>query len=213
MPDPLRLLRSDRLIRRSRPRPDLPARPRRPRSSARTWDVSRTLSDGTPVRIRSITPDDAETVRAGMAELSERSRYLRFHAPIVTLSEAHVRHLVEVDHVAHEALVAEVADPTRPDGRRGLGIARYVDAGDGVPEFAIVVIDEAQHRGVGRVLLRELFAAARRAGYTEVQAEVLAENTAMLRLLEQEADELRVSRDGSVMHVTARIVRSAVTAA
>lgn len=205
----LRLLRSDRSRRRVAARPTLPTRPRtRRRPSA--WDVRRRLADGATVRIRSITPADADAIREGMTRLSERSRYLRFHAPVSALSEAHVKHLVEVDHRSHEALVAESCGDLAP---RALGIARFVDEGDGVPEFAIVVVDEAQGRGVGRALLRELFAAARAAGYRSLRAEVLAENTAMMRLLAREARGLDVSRDGTILHVRVDLSTTAARAA
>lgn len=209
MPDPLRLLRPDRLLRRTRRRPTLPARPLAPQRVA-TWDVVRTLPDGTAVRVRSIRPDDAETIRSGMERLSERSRYLRFHAPIQTLPEAHVRHLVDVDHVSHEALIVETIGDEPADG---LGIARYVDDGQGAPEFAIVVVDEAQGRGIGRVLLRELFASARRAGHHELRAEVLAENTGMLRLLQDESDHLDVVAEGSILHVRVALAADRESAA
>ena len=43
------------------------------------------LSDGTRVCLRTITPDDEERIRDGIARLSAESRYLRFFSPAPAL--------------------------------------------------------------------------------------------------------------------------------
>ena len=45
------------------------------------------LNDGTAVRLRTITPDDAPLIREGIAKLSAESRYLRFFSPAPVLPE------------------------------------------------------------------------------------------------------------------------------
>lgn len=162
------------------------------------------LPDGTPVRFRPIEAGDAPLLRDGLERLSDRSRRLRFHSAVTSLSDAQLRHLVDVDHHDQEALIADVLDG---DEYVGVGVARYARAGpDDVPEFAIVVEDAWQGRGVGRPLLRALFATARRNGFDRLGAEVLAENDRMLRLLREEAAAVTLRRDGSVFHVTVDLV-------
>lgn len=162
--------------------------------------VETVLPDGTPVRFRPIRHEDAPLLQEGLGRLSERSRRLRFHGAVTHLSEAKLHRLVDVDHHDQEALVADLLEA---DGYRGVGVARYAraSADDDAPEFAIVLEDAVQGRGLGRLLLRALFATARRNGFRRLTAEVLAENDRMLTLLRQEAAALEATRDGAVLHI------------
>ncbi|MBW3619615.1 MAG: GNAT family N-acetyltransferase [Actinobacteria bacterium] len=158
------------------------------------------LHDGTVVRFRPIEPADAPLLEDGLARLSERTRRLRFHSAVTHLTDAQLRHLVDVDHHDQEALIADLLE----DGAyRGVGVARYArrSPDDDAPEFAIVVEDAVQGRGIGRWLLRALFATARVNGFTRLTAEVLAENDRMLRLLREESAGLELSRVAGAYHV------------
>ncbi len=127
-----------------------------------------------------------DTVFGGM---SPRSRYLRFHGATPRLTTAVRRLLVAVDGRRHVAVVALV------DGR-AVGIARCLALGRGRAELAVEVVDAWHGRGVGTALVR---AVARRAvglGHTELVAEVLAENAAMLALLRREFPGHTGAREG-----------------
>jgi len=137
----------------------------------------------TTVRIRPICPSDAPSLQAGMRHLSERTRWLRFHMPITHLSDAQVRVLVEVDHHDREALVAEVR--RSGGGWRPVGVARYARIGDDRADLAIVVADAWQGRGIGRLLVDRLAAAAREEGVAAFVAQVMSENRQVLRLIRQ----------------------------
>jgi RimJ/RimL family protein N-acetyltransferase len=138
------------------------------------------LRDGSSVQIRQIEPEDREALRAGFERLSDRTRYLRFQAPLPSLSEHQLAYLTDVDHHNHEALVA--VDPKSDDG---VGVARFVRVGDDVAECAIVVADDWQGRGLGTILLDRLAERAREEDITRFTALVLAENNDALRLLER----------------------------
>ena len=63
-----------------------------------------------------------------------------------------------------------------------IGVARYIANPDQESaEFAIVVADEWQGRGVARPLMGRLIAAAKRRGFARLQGEVLKANQRMLR--------------------------------
>ena len=64
-----------------------------------------TLADGTPVRVRSLQPEDHDEFVAAFEGLSASSRYTRFLSPMERLTEAEVRYFLAVDHHDHEALV------------------------------------------------------------------------------------------------------------
>jgi GNAT superfamily N-acetyltransferase len=144
------------------------------------------LADGTRVTLRSIRPDDADELKRCFALLSPRSRYLRFLSSMTRLSDDMIRYLTEVDGEAHVAIVA-VTDSHDLKSERGLGVARFVRLPDEprVAEAAVTVLDEAQGKGIGRLLLRALVTLARGRDVECFRGEVLAENVQMRRLLDE----------------------------
>jgi acetyltransferase len=141
------------------------------------------LRDGSSVLIRPIAPEDRELLQSGFERLSERSRYMRFQAPLARLSDEQLSYLTAVDHHDHEALVA--VDPATGNG---VGVARFVRVSDGVAECAVTVSDDWQGRGVATELLDRLVERARKEGVERFTALVLAENADALRLLESLGD-------------------------
>lgn len=142
------------------------------------------LNDGRLVRVRPIVPADRGRLAGGFARLSARSRYLRFHAPVVELSEQKLDYLTDVDFREH---VAWVALSLHEPGMPGVGVARFVRdrLQTGHAEFAITVLDDWQGIGLGALLLRTLLASAAERGIERLVAPVLAENEAALRLIER----------------------------
>jgi RimJ/RimL family protein N-acetyltransferase len=140
------------------------------------------LRDGTPILVRCLQPEDAEELLRGFARLSVCSRRFRFLSPIHKLSSEQVRELTDVDQHDHVAIAAR--DESRPD-HPGIGVARFVrlEKDPAVAEFAITVIDEYQHRGLGTLLLRFLLKAAQALQVRTLRGFLLADNLAMLQLL------------------------------
>ncbi len=160
----------------------------------------RELPDGTDIRLRPIVPDDAVELRRGLARLSERTRWLRFHAPVSELSDEELRQLVVVDHHEREAIVAEVRH--RLIAWQPVGVARYAELDDRRVEFAIVVEDAWQGKGLGRILLGALFDAARDEGYVYAVGFILRENTGLFRLLDSLGVRYRLEDDGTEVIAT-----------
>jgi RimJ/RimL family protein N-acetyltransferase len=146
--------------------------------------IAATLRDGAPVIIRMVEPDDKPAFAQGMARLSTRSRYLRFHSGIKELSDKQLRYLTEVDQQDHVAWVAFTAEGDDDDV--GIGVARFVRVSDepDVAEAAITVLDEYQGRGLGTLLLGVLSASARQRGVRMFRSYVLGENASMLALFD-----------------------------
>ena len=138
------------------------------------------LRDGSQVLIRQVQPADAALLADGFARLSARSRWMRFLAPKRELSHAELRYLTQIDHHDHEAVGAV----NRADGR-GVGVARYIrDAADPqAADVAVTVIDDWQGRGLATELLTQLAMRAREEGIRRFTALVVADNTAVARLL------------------------------
>lgn len=142
-----------------------------------------TLPDGTAITIRPIRPEDAEIEQQFVRDLSDESRYFRFLDSLRELSPKMLSHFTRVDYDRHMALIAV----TLVDGKETeIGVARYVVAPDGTScEFAIVVADAWQRRGIGTRLMHALVDAARQRGLTLMFGEALSSNHKMLRFVQE----------------------------
>jgi GNAT superfamily N-acetyltransferase len=156
------------------------------------------LRDGSHVRIRQGHSSDRELLLEGFERLSEESRYRRFLAPTAELSETMVRHLIEVDHRDHEAMIA-IDDGTG----EGVGVARYVRHAPRpeAAEVAVTVVDDWQGRGLGTVLLEAISVRAREEGITTFTASLLAKNQEMLDLFERLAPVRVIDHEAGTIEV------------
>jgi GNAT superfamily N-acetyltransferase len=154
--------------------------------------VTARARDGTEVRLRPLGRGERELVAGFFAGLSEESRRRRFLQPMPRLSEAMLRHLVDVDGRRHAAVVAEV-------GGECAGIARWIALPDepGAAEVAVTVTDRFQGRGIGRLLLDALGPGAARAGLSTFVYLADPTNRAVLHLLRSLGVPLSLS-DGLV---------------
>jgi GNAT superfamily N-acetyltransferase len=158
------------------------------------------LADGTRVELRVVGPADRELLRRGFDRLSGRSRYQRFMGVKAQLSDAELDMLTSLDGTNRFGIGAvRLGAGAEPEG---LGVARFARLPDdpAVAEAAVTVVDGAQRRGLGSLLLRRLAAAARERGVTRFRAEILASNEPMRRLLAAHVDAT-VEADGDVVRV------------
>src|SRR3974390_3217229 len=111
-----------------------------------------TLYDGGTVLRRPLTIADGTALARGYAELSDRSRYLRHHAPRSSpLTAAEVAYLTEVDQRSHAAFLLQ-------EHGKGIAVGRYIRLGttSELAELAITILDAWQGRGLSKVLLAAL---------------------------------------------------------
>jgi acetyltransferase len=142
-----------------------------------TW-VAR---DGGIVTIRPIRADDLDRERDFAAGLSQRTGYLRLLSTR-RLSPQDLRRLTDIDPQREAALVA-IEEGPGVGAARQVGVARFViDPATGDAEFAMVLADAWQGRGLGRELLSRLIAVARERGVERMSGVTLAENQPMRRL-------------------------------
>ena len=139
------------------------------------------LQDGTLMRIRPIRSVDKAALQDGMRHLSPETIHNRFLAAKPRLSSSELRYLTEVDGWNHVALVASPLD----DPERIIGAARFVrDTEDpGTAEFAIVVADAYQGRGLGSALAEALVERARARRIKRFTATTLESNEPVQRLI------------------------------
>ena len=99
------------------------------------------LRDGTTLRLRAPTGADVPGVTAFFADLSVRSRFLRFHGFTVA-GDRFVRSFVEPDWVERGSLIGVMGDAT---DERVVGVGNYVRLRDPrSAEAAFAVADEFQ---------------------------------------------------------------------
>jgi ribosomal protein S18 acetylase RimI-like enzyme len=107
-----------------------------------------------------------------------------------------------VDFVNHVALVAVVE---AAGARQIVGAGRYLVSQPGAAEVAFGVDDAHQGLGIGSALIQHLVAIARAAGLDALHAEVLAENTPMLKVFEKSGLGMSTRREQEVVHVVLRL--------
>lgn len=157
-----------------------------------TLESDAILKDGTPLHIRPIRPEDDRRLIEIFERLSPQSVYQRFFKTATELSPRMARYLANVDYKKRMALVAEAGGET-------IAVGRWEPSSEeGLIELALVVLDEWQDRGVGRILLREILRIANALGIERFRADVLAENRRMLRLLATEAEIIERKTEGAV---------------
>lgn len=158
------------------------------------------LADGTPVRIRPIRANDLEMHSAFVAGLSNETGYRRLLSPRKPQPDELWR-MTHIDYHRELALIAT----TKVDGaEQQMGVARYVrgDTPDTATtaEFAIVIADAWQHRGLAGKLMRKLIDAAADAGVKQLADITPFDNVAMLALARKLG--FKVRRDPGNPNVT-----------
>jgi acetyltransferase len=139
------------------------------------------LNDGTDIVIRPIRPEDAEIEQAFIRGLSPESRYFRFMNSIHELSLEMLVRFTQIDYHNEMALVAINSDA---NGEEEIGVARYLTNPDKKTcEFAIVVSDKWQGKGIARLLMQKLIDIARNRSLEIMEGQVLANNYRMLELM------------------------------
>jgi RimJ/RimL family protein N-acetyltransferase len=153
------------------------------------------LRDGTCVPVRGIRAEDAGALQRLVERSSERSIQLRFFGPLKKLSDDNAQRFADVDGEDRFALVA--LDPEDPG--EIVAVVRYEREGEtGAAEYAALVEDRFQGRGLGFGLTRRLIEAARENGIGRLHAMVMRENTGMLNLLRSlDLPERKHWRDGA----------------
>jgi len=139
------------------------------------------LNDGTDIIIRPIRPEDAEIEQEFIRSLSAESKYFRFMNSIHELSLEMLVRFTQIDYHNEMALVAIFPGVS---GEEEIGVARYMTNPDKKTcEFAIVVSDKWQGKGIARLLMQKLIDIARNRGLEVMEGQVLANNFRMLELM------------------------------
>jgi RimJ/RimL family protein N-acetyltransferase len=173
---------------------DLPIMPK-----AADYSAKERLRDGRTIEIRALRPDDREDMLAAIGRTSPQSIRSRFFVPKRGFSETELAFFMNIDFDNHVALVAQIDEDGRPSI---VGGGRYIVVEAGRAEIAFVVVDAYQGQGIGSALMRHLSHLARDAGLKGLIAEVLPENTAMLKVFSKFGFRPGPNQEPRVVHLT-----------
>jgi ribosomal protein S18 acetylase RimI-like enzyme len=172
-------------------------------SEATDYTARELLRDGSQIEIRALRREDEADMLAAIEKTSAQSLQRRFFVMKRHFSDKERNFFLDVDFKNHVAIVA-IADEA---GRQVIvGGGRYILFEPGRAEMAFVVIDTWQGRGIGSILMRHLTKIASDAGLEELTAEVLPENTAMIKVFRKFGFSPARRRDPQTLHLVRKLV-------
>jgi GNAT superfamily N-acetyltransferase len=158
------------------------------------------LKDGLRFRIRPIRPDDTEAWMDFISRLGTYTKYLRFHHAVKKMGFDDARYFCTVDYKDSFAIVAEIL---REHRWSIVAIGRYYRLSNtNMAEFALVVEDAYQGKGIGTKMMECLTNAARDNVITAFRGAVLVENDKMMAVLKDYGFKITSKLEGDVYHVT-----------
>lgn len=154
------------------------------------------LVDGTTITIRPVRPEDARLEQEFTANLSARSKYFRFMENLRELTPQMLVRFTQIDYDREMALIATFTGTTK---ETAVGVARFITFPDQQTcEFALVVADNWQNKGIGSNLMNRLIEIAKNKGLKSMMGEILADNTNMLTLVQNLGFIIGNSRDPNI---------------
>ncbi|MDD1612908.1 MAG: bifunctional acetate--CoA ligase family protein/GNAT family N-acetyltransferase [Methylococcaceae bacterium] len=136
------------------------------------------LASGVNITIRPIRPEDGDLEKDFVHRLSERSKYFRFMQALQELTPEMIVRFTQIDYDREMAFIAVSEQETPP---KEYGVSRYIMNPDGRSvEFALVVSDDCQCKGIGTRLMKTLMRTAKFKGIAFIEGEVLTVNKPML---------------------------------
>lgn len=150
-------------------------------------------------KIRAVRPDDAERIVEAFHALDPQSVYQRFFVPKKELSARDLRAITGADGDRKTVLVA-TARGDRDE--RIVALGQYVCSAGDSAHVAFVVAGDYRGRGIAGRMLRQLADIARERGVTQFEADVLADNGAMLKVFRRSGLTVSESAADGVVHVT-----------
>jgi len=163
----------------------------------RAWRESVVLADGRVVTLAPLTPAAKPLIAKGIERVSPESSRRRFFTVRRRFSER------------------ELDEMTTLEGPVGAAIARFARVAEdpASAEVAMLVVDDFQHVGLGRVLLARIAEAASLRGIERLTALVLRDNDTMLGLLRRYAPDLAIADAGEHYRVEVPLPRAPFWAA
>jgi acyl-CoA hydrolase/GNAT superfamily N-acetyltransferase len=162
-----------------------------------------TLPDGVEITMRPIRPDDETKIKGMFYSFSEQTKYLRYHGTLKSLPHNRLQVFCNVDYDTEMALVVEIGETGHEEI---IGVGRYMTTpAKRSAEMAFVVRDDWQRKGLGSLLFRRLIEVGRKAGLRQFNADVLPENSGMLKIFHRSGLNTETVTEEGVVRVTMKL--------
>jgi acetyltransferase len=152
------------------------------------------LEDGTPVLLRPIKPEDEGLVKEMLEICSDQTLYFRYFRLIKEFPHSFLIRFTQNDY-DREIGLAAFGVPPAPEVMMGVG-RLVMDPDRETAEFAVIVADPWQGKGLGEKLIERVTDIARDYGVKSLWGEVLAENVPMLGLMKKTGFTIHPPEDG-----------------
>ncbi|TAN66879.1 MAG: GNAT family N-acetyltransferase, partial [Magnetospirillum sp.] len=139
------------------------------------------LHDGSPVVLRPIRPEDQPAHAELMARMTPQDLRLRFFGQVRQIHHHQMARLTQIDY---DREMAFIASRLGKDGQpETLGVIRTVtDPDNQRAELAALVRSDMKGTGLGTMLMEKIIRYQRTRGTKAIYAQIMTENSAMLRL-------------------------------
>lgn len=154
------------------------------------------LSDGTPMILRPIKPEDEPLWLELLGSCSKESIYSRFRYNFHYDSHEIATQFCFIDYAREIAIVAEV----EAEGRKQLiGVGRLIsDPDHETVEYAVLIADKWQHRDLGTILTKYCMEIANNWNLKKIIAQTTTDNKPMLAVFRKLGFKMNFSSDGTV---------------
>ncbi len=144
-----------------------------------TW---RTTKKGLEIFLRPVKVSDEPLLKEFFYSLSDKTLYKRFISARTDMPHERLQDFCIIDYKKEMVILAIMP---KDEKEEVIGVGQYgINEGNHTAEVALVVRDDYQNRGIGRVLLEYLTQIAKKKGLLGFTAEVLSTNKPMLHLFE-----------------------------
>lgn len=151
------------------------------------------LRDGKEVLLRPIRPEDEPLEYELIKGLSEESSRFRFFQVIREVTHEMLVRLCNIDYDREIAIIAEYNEGGR---KRNVGVGRLIiEPERNRGEFAVLVADDFQGKGLGTKLVDMIIEIAQDKGLYSIYGIVLPENTKMIGLCKKFGFDVKYGKD------------------
>jgi len=153
--------------------------------------------DRTPVTLRSVQPEDAPALCAMFRACSSKSLYLRFERELSEISLDQSVQLCSVDHKNEIGIVAEIKEA---GSHKLIGLGQLsADPAHRTAEYAVLVADPWQGKGLGSKLTDFCHEIAWRWGLKRVVSEFSPSNVRIIRIFQSRGFRFQRDRQEQVV--------------
>jgi acetyltransferase len=157
------------------------------------------LRDGTPVLLRPMKPEDEPLVSDFLSKCSEETIFFRYFRLIKKWTHEMLIRFTQNDYDRELGLMA-IGQPPGPEVM--MGVSRMVMTADRASaEFAVIVADPWQGKGLGPKLVERITEVAREQGVKLLHGDVLAQNQPMLEMVKRLGFSMRKDAEGGTYRV------------